>query len=152
MDVIHYSKQLSFPIRLDDEPTICGLKLDSKLTVTNNPFIITCPKCIEELEKRTCSICGVRLNKNSATFSGLFAKIKTVLSIKLDRSNKLKARVNVLLLKIDNQEKMIKSQNETINTQRIESNTLRKNNDLLLIQIAKATSALKIIAEQNKYL
>jgi hypothetical protein len=64
IDYLHYSKRLSFPPRKDDEPTLCGLKLDVKFSVTNNPFIVTCPKCIEELQKQKCSICGVVLKES----------------------------------------------------------------------------------------
>lgn len=64
IDYIHYSRRLSFPIRKDDEPTLCGLKLNVNFSVTNNPFIVNCPKCIAELQKQKCSICGVVLQES----------------------------------------------------------------------------------------
>jgi hypothetical protein len=62
IDYIHYAKRLSFPPRKDDEPTLCGLKLDVKFSATNNPFIVTCPKCIAELQKQECSFQQQRIH------------------------------------------------------------------------------------------
>lgn len=49
---MHYSKKLSFPIRKDDGPTICGLDLNHKFSVTNHILLVTCPKCLIELKNK----------------------------------------------------------------------------------------------------
>jgi hypothetical protein len=33
-------------------------------SATKNPFIVTCPKCIAELQKQKCSVCDVVLKES----------------------------------------------------------------------------------------
>jgi hypothetical protein len=64
IEYIHYSRIFSFPFR-KDETTLCQLKLDVKYSVTNNPDIVNCPICLNEIERGTkCSICRKILTDN----------------------------------------------------------------------------------------